>query len=119
MNLKSILDSYKTFMVRGLLLEEWGISLPVHSWSKHNASAYSLTRGQCLRERCSPYLAPAGVERSVGSSIPRSALMTALNTELTAPVPFNSLSNIYPVIAISPRLPKFTEFYKNIFCIIL
>lgn len=61
MNLKSILNSYKTFMVRGLLLEWWGISLPVHSWSKQNTSAYSLTRGQCLRERCSPCLAPAGV----------------------------------------------------------
>lgn len=92
-------------MVRGLLLKEWGISLPVHSWSKHNASAYSLTWGQRLRERCSPCLAPAGMERSAGSNTVHSALMTTVRTELTDPVPLNSLSNIYPVIATSPRLP--------------
>lgn len=72
-------------------------------------SAYSLTQGQCLRERCCRCLAPAGVERSAGSNTPQSALMTALSTELTAPVPFNSPSNIYPVTATSPRLYTFAQ----------
>lgn len=69
MNLKSVLNSYKTFMVCGPFLEEWGISLPACSWSKQDASAYSLTRGQCLRERCCPCLAPAGVRGRLAAAL--------------------------------------------------
>lgn len=62
---------------------------------------------------------------SAGSNTSQSALMTTLNTGLTAPVPFNLPHNIYPVIATSPRLytfaqsPKLTEFlriYSVFFC---
>lgn len=60
-------------MVRGLLPEEWGISLPAHFWSKQNASAYSLTWGQCLRERSSRCLAPADV-RGLLAAVHRSQL---------------------------------------------